>query len=254
MAKSRYFRCGWNRSLPDKRDFKKVCRFTETPDEVILSTSPFMPPIWNQSLLGSCVGQASGAAFAFDHMKEHGELFIPSRLFIYYNARELENSIASDDGCQIRDAVKQLVALGACKEDLWGYEISKFSIRPPKICYKQALKNQVLKYQRVGQTEQEIESVLAEGYPVIFGMTVYSELESTAVAKTGILPMPDLTKEKALGGHAVLIVGYNKLRKQFLVRNSWGEDWGQKGYFWIDYAYVLDSELCDDFWCLSSVE
>lgn len=202
---------------------------------------------------GNCVGQASGAAFAYDHIKEHSELFIPSRLFIYYNARDLENSIASDDGCQIRDAVKQLANLGTCKEELWVYNIPKFATKPPKECYTEALKNQVLIYSRVGQTEQEIESVLADGYPVIFGMTVYAALESAEVMKTGILPMPE-HNDKSLGGHAVLLVGYDKATRKFLVRNSWGENWGLAGYFWIDYAYVLDSELCDDFWCLSSVE
>lgn len=252
MAK-RYLKYGWNPDIPDKNDKKKVCRFVKTPNKVDLNETPYMPPLFDQDKLGSCVANASGCAFAYNHFKERGEKFIPSRLFIYYNARDIENSIQSDDGCQIRDAVKQLVALGTCEESLWEYKIPKFATKPPQECYDQAINNQVLIYQRVGQTQQEIESVVASGYPVIFGMAVYDSLESEEAARTGEVTMPG-KDDKSYGGHAVLIVGYDRVKKKFLVRNSWGEDWGLKGHFWIPYAYVLDSELCDDFWMLSSVE
>lgn len=254
MPKQRYLKYGWNPDIPDKRDLKKICRLIPTAEEIDLSISSHMPPVFDQGELGSCVANATGAAFAYDHLKEHGEIYIPSRLFIYYNAREIENSINSDDGCQIRDAVKQLAALGTCHEDMWEYNISKFATKPTKKCYSEALKNQVLRYQRVNQTQQDIESVLFSGYPVVFGMAVYEGLESEEIKKTGILPMPDLENEKSLGGHAVMIVGYNRPKRKFKIRNSWSADWGIKGHFWADYDYILDSDLCDDFWVLQSVE
>jgi len=94
---------------------------------------------------------------------------------------------------------------------------------------------------------------LAEGYPFVFGFTVYESFESPAVAKTGVLDMPK-PQEKTLGGHAVMAVGYDDKAKRFLVRNSWGSDWGLKGYFTIPYDYLDSRNLADDFWTIRAME
>lgn len=92
-------------------------------------------------------------------------------------------------------------------------------------------------------------SCLADGFPFVFGFTVYESFESQQVAKSGVVSMPKPT-ERALGGHAVLGVGYNDAKKTFIVRNSWGDDWGQKGYFIMPYKYLSDRNLADDFWTI----
>jgi C1A family cysteine protease len=94
-----------------------------------------------------------------------------------------------------------------------------------------------------------MKACLASGYPFIFGFTVYDSFESDAVAKTGIVPMPSKT-ELVLGGHAVMAVGYDDSKKWFIVRNSWGEDWGDKGYFYIPYDYLTNKNLASDFWTI----
>ena len=94
---------------------------------------------------------------------------------------------------------------------------------------------------------------LAEGYPFVFGFTVYESFESPAVAKTGRLNLPK-PSEKSLGGHAVMAAGYDDATKRFLIRNSWGTDWGMKGYFTIPYAYLDNRNLSDDFWTIRAVE
>jgi C1A family cysteine protease len=90
---------------------------------------------------------------------------------------------------------------------------------------------------------------LASGYPFVFGFSVYTEFESDTVATTGVLNMPS-PKEKLLGGHAVIAVGYDDKTQRFIVRNSWGAKWGIKGYFTIPYAYLTDPNLAADFWTI----
>ncbi len=95
---------------------------------------------------------------------------------------------------------------------------------------------------------------LASGYPFVFGFSVYESFESDDVTKTGIVPMPGpASKDGFLGGHAVLAVGYDDSQSRFIVRNSWGDKWGNKGYFTMPYAYLLDENLSDDFWTVRIV-
>jgi len=178
--------------------------------------------------------------------KVHFEDF--SRLFVYYNERVIEHTVKSDSGAMIRDGIKTLAKQGVCSEKIWPYKISKFTDRPSAACYRQALKHQIISYYRI-HTLDEMLACLAEGFPFVFGFTVYESFESQKVARTGIVDMPKAA-EKALGGHAVMAVGYDDKDQRFLVRNSWGKDWGMKGYFTMPYKYVADRNLSDDFWTI----
>jgi len=206
--------------------------------------------IYDQGQLGSCTGNAIGCAIQFERLKQKRKPdFIPSRLFIYYNERDMEGTIKSDSGAQIRDGIKSVAKLGVCPEPEWPYDIKKFTARPPKKCFTHALKYKAVSYQRVIQTLNQMKGCLASGYPFVFGFSVYDSFEGDAVAKTGMVPMP-APKEKLLGGHAVLAVGYDDKQQRFLVRNSWGKSWGLGGYFTMPYAYMTDSNLCDDLWTI----
>jgi C1A family cysteine protease len=94
---------------------------------------------------------------------------------------------------------------------------------------------------------------LAEGFPFVFGFTVYSSFESLRVANSGVLNMP-AKNETVVGGHAVLAVGYDDAQERFIARNSWGADWGRKGYFTIPYHYLASRRLSDDFWTVRAAE
>jgi C1A family cysteine protease len=175
-----------------------------------------------------------------------------SRLFIYYNERVIEHSVDSDSGAMIRDGIKSLKKQGVCSEKSWPYVISKFTVKPNVACYKEALNHQITSYHRI-TTLDDMRQCLAEGFPFVFGFTVYESFESQTVAKNGIVNMPK-SNEKVLGGHAVLAVGYNEKDKRFIVRNSWGTSWGIKGYFTMPYDYLSDRNLSDDFWTIRSAE
>jgi C1A family cysteine protease len=207
------------------------------------------PAVYDQGQLGSCTANAIGAAFEFELLKQKLPDFMPARLFIYYNERAIEGTVASDSGAQIRDGIKSVAKQGVCPEPMWPYVIAKFKNKPSAGCYTEALKHRATLYQRLVPTLNQLRGCLASGYPFVFGFTVYDSFESPAVAKTGVVPMP-APGEASIGGHAVMAVGYDDGTQRFTVRNSWGPKWGLKGYFTIPYAYLTDTSLADDFWTI----
>ena len=246
---------GWVPDIPDQRDltYSAPLRVLKSlPKKVDLR--PQCPPVYDQGQLGSCTANAIGAALQFNQMKQGQKSFTPSRLFIYYNERVMEHTVNEDSGAMIRDGIKSVAKQGAPSEAAdWPYVISKFRTKPPKIAYTHALKYQAILYQRLPRTLDQFKGCLAAGFPFVFGIGVYESFESAAVARNGIVPMPKKT-EQSLGGHAILAVGYDDAQKRFIVRNSWGTDWGLKGYFTLPYAYLLDANLADDFWTIKSVK
>jgi C1A family cysteine protease len=161
----------------------------------------------------------------------------------------MERTVSTDSGAQIRDGIKSVAKQGVCPEPDWPYDISKFTARPPRIDYKEALQNRAVSYSRLTHNLNLLKGCLASGYPFVFGFTVYESFESQAVADSGIVPMPS-PKEETLGGHAVLAVGYDDSAQRFIVRNSWGTGWGMSGYFTMPYGYVTDANLADDLWTI----
>jgi len=249
-------RYGWVPDLPDVRDHLFAApleTLKNLPSKADLRDR--CPPVYDQGELGSCTANAIGAAVQFGRKKQNlTPDFVPSRLFIYYNERVMENTVEVDSGAMIRDGMKSVAKEGVCKEDLWPYNINSFREKPSEECYAEALNYQVIRYSRLMPTLTQLKGCLASGYPFVFGFTVYDSFESAEVSRTGQVPMPASSTEKVVGGHAVLAVGYDEAHQRFLVRNSWGTDWGMKGYFTMPYPYLTDSNLSDDFWTIRFVE
>ena len=247
-------RYGWIPDLPDQRDLLYAA-----PIPVVMALPPQVdlrpncPPVYDQGQIGSCTANAIGAAFETEQIKQGLSDFVPSRLFIYYNERDLEGTVASDSGAQIRDGMKVVNHLGAPPETDWPYDIAKFQTKPPQSAYDDGLKNQVTVYRRVLRDLNQMKGCLASGYPFVFGFSVYESFEGAEVAKTGIVPMPS-PGEQLVGGHAVLAVGYDDGQSRFIVRNSWGSSWGMAGYFTMPYDYLTRRNLASDFWTIRMVE
>ncbi len=244
---------GWKPDLPDHRDipFSAVYKIPKKlPPSVDLRS--ICSKVEDQGQLGSCTANALVGALEALQIKSNKSVVDMSRLFVYYNERVIEKSVNHDSGAQIRDGIKTLVKQGACTEQRWPYNIAQFTVKPGPACYKEGLNYQVTSYQRIESLDQ-MRSCLAAGFPFVFGFTVYESFESQAVARSGVLSMPK-HGEKMMGGHAVLAVGYTDADKRFLVRNSWGEDWGQKGYFTMPYAYLDNRNLSDDIWTIRAEE
>ena len=245
---------GWVRDLPDARDFAyaaPLIRFPQgLPSSIDLRSE--CPPVYDQGQLSSCTGNGIAGAIEFDQRKQGSREFVPSRLFIYYNERVMEGTVNQDAGAQIRDGIKSVATLGAPPETDWPYDITKFANKPAPGAYHDAKQDLVASYARVAQNLTQMQGCLAEGYPFVFGFTVYESFESAAVAQTGIVPMPT-TGESVLGGHCMVVVGYDNQERMFITRNSWGDQWGLKGYCMMPYEYLLSPNLSSDFWTIRSV-
>lgn len=242
---------GWAPDMPDYRD-----HVYSAPLPTLLKLPPKKdlragcPPVYDQGQLGSCTANAIAGAIQFEQKKQGVKVFMPSRLFVYYNERDMEGTVNSDAGAQIRDGVKSVSNLGVCSETEWPYDINKFADKPGPSCYKDAAKTLAVGYQRLDSSNlTQLKGCIADGFPFVYGFTVYDAFESQQVAQSGVLNLPG-PKEKVVGGHAVVAVGYDDTTQRFTVRNSWGKNWGLKGYFTVPYAYLTDANLADDFWTI----
>ena len=209
-----------------------------------------MPDIYDQGELGSCTANALAACFEYENKNE----FIPSRLFIYYNERVIERDVSNDEGACLYDGIKSLQKKGVCPENMWPYNISQFQIKPPKTCYKTAAKYKALDVTNIQQDITSMKNSLANGFPFVVGISIYKSFESSKVTNSGIVTIPDINHEEFLGGHAVLVCGYNDMGQIWIVRNSWGSSWGDKGYFYLPYLYLLDSHLSSDLWNITKLK
>lgn len=247
----------WRPDVPDYRDFKFSETFAPAKDLLGKSTLPSsvdlrakMSSVEDQGQLGSCTANALVGSLEFLEGRKHETMIDLSRLFVYYNERVIEGTVSSDSGAMLRDGIRSLAKQGVCSEKIWPYKIANFKLKPTPPCYSDALARKITSYHRL-HTIADMRACLASGFPFVFGFTVYSAFESAEVAKTGVLNMPQ-PGESYLGGHAVCAVGYDDTSMRLLVRNSWGKDWGQQGYFTMPYDYVASRELADDLWVVQN--
>ena len=258
--------------LGQKDSIKKMLAKTGTKKtgKTVLPNSvslvQWFSPIEDQGQLGSCTANAGVGMVEYFERRAFGKHVDASRLFLYKATRNLMMQ-KGDSGAFLRTAMGALVLFGVPPEEYWPYNIANFDKEPTAFCYAFAQNYQAISYYRLdppgttpAQLLLQIKTNLAAGLPSMFGFTVYSSI-SQAGNDDGKIPYP--TKgEKIEGGHAIVVAGYDDTMKiknaivggvettgAFLIRNSWGADWGQNGYGWLPYEYVLQG-LADDWWSL----
>jgi C1A family cysteine protease len=249
------FKMGWKPDLPDARDhyYASSSKMLRNLSEKI-DLRKDCPPVFQQGQLGSCTANSAGSMWQYVASKLRVEIFTPSRLFLYFNTRKMEGTVHYDSGAYLRDTLKSLSNEGICNENHWSYDdtTDKFIRIPTDDCYHEGLNHQVLSYQRVLQNIQQLKGCLMEGFPFVFGFTVFESFFS--ISSNGKMPLPNTNNESIAGGHAVMAVGYDDEKRVFIVRNSWGDDWGDAGYFYMPYSYLTNNNFCDDFWTIRIVE
>ena len=245
---------GWKASKPDTRDYK-----LKTTNPAVYATLPpmvdlrlFVPEVLDQGSIGSCTAHSLSMAMRIARKKQGLPDQRLSRLFIYYNERLMEGTIDQDAGAQIRDGAKVLATMGVPNETDWEYLESNLYLEPPAPAYKDGVEDEAQIYLTVDQNINEMKLCLHEGFPFVFGVTLFPDFEGEAVAKTGIVPMPNLNEEP-IGGHAICCVGYNDSKKVWIVLNSWSDQWGDKGYCYFPYDYLTNPQLCSDLWTIRSI-
>lgn len=272
---------GWLRDLPDLRDatlhdlapkFESSAphrRVHSAVQEAIVGAnipssvdnSAFCSPIEYQGQLGACTAHAGVGMVEYMERVASGRYVAASRLFLYKVSRKLLGW-TGDTGAYLRTTMQALALFGVPPESFWPYDVTKFDNDPDAFLYSYASNYQALQYLRLDppntpatEVLQNAKAAIAKKYAVIFGITVYTSLDAGPD-----IPYPAKT-DSANGGHALLMIGYDDARPNrgtankgaFKVRNSWGTAWGDKGYGYLPYDYLLNG-LAADLWTCTKQE
>jgi C1A family cysteine protease len=281
MMLEKKYGMGWIPDYPDLRDYTEkteevklvleatgVLKAKKLPVSVDLREH--CSPVEDQGGLGSCTAHAGVGIIEYCERKSFGRHIDASRLFLYKVTRNLMK-VKGDTGAYLRTTMGAMVLFGVPPEEYWAYtdDDKGFDKEPPAFCYAFAQNYQAIKYFRhdppgtpANTLLEKVKSYLSSGHPAMFGFTVYNSIEQAD--KTGRIPFPS-SKERIEGGHAVVVVGYDdrmKIKNKYggkettgglLIRNSWGRGWGEGGYGWLPYEYILKG-LAEDFWSVLKKE
>lgn len=246
-------RYGARPSLPDARDHhSEVHARLELPAEPAdVDLRAQGPLVWDQGQLGSCVPHGWLRAYNHAQRRQAQGLVSPSALFTYWVGRSLEGTVGYDSGLYVRDGGKAIANEGVADRFAWPYDIGRFTQRPAQAAWNQADRHLALHYTRLHDFRY-IHNALQAKLPVVMGFSVYESFEDTG--PDGLVPIP--SREAILGGHCVLIEGYRTDLMAFVVANSWGSSWGDRGYcYFPDVLFEPDRNVVfgDDLWTLESV-
>lgn len=236
----------------DSRDyqFENIVPSDKLPIQLNLQSK--MPSALDQGHLGSCTANAANVYMQYLYLQAGLPALFPSRLFIYYNSRVFvsKESPHEDCGTTLRDTCKAIATFNICDESNWNYDVYKFNVRPPQNVYNIARQNPKIEYRAVKQDLVSIKSALYLGYPIIFGLAIFTTFKSEFVSHTCQIPTPQTIYENCFGGHSLLLVGYDDECQQFTAMNTWGSKWGDFGFCKLSYEYVLNENLAGDFWTM----
>lgn len=230
-------------SKPDSRDLVYKAKKLKFPESIDLRQ--YDSRIEDQGNLGSCTANAITSGYEVITKILYPEQFTElSRLFVYYHSRLFSDDLNTDVGSYLRDGLKSAKNYGICNEELWPYDIDKYSAQPSPKCYLDASKRKILSY-NILYTNDEIKEVLSGKQPVVLGLEIFYDF-SKITKEDPHVKLPD-RYTYSLGNHAVLAMGCDDNISSFLIKNSYGSEWGDNGYAWIPYEYINNYSF--EKWC-----
>lgn len=248
----------------DPRDFVRVYGAPDIPstdEHPKVDLRKYINRVYDQGDIKCCSANVLCSAYELE-LKIQAETdtscghFDSSRLFVYFNSRVYTNIAGQHIGVSLRDTFKAMHEVGICQESLWPYEELKITQKPSPAAYKYAEGNIISKYERLEQDIHQFRACLKEGFPFAFGFKLYESFHCDENEKEGLLPMPSAqeieSNKRTL--HGVLAVGYDDTTQCITVLNSWGDTFGDKGYFYMPYKFITDPELAMNFWKIEEVQ
>ncbi|MEZ4335121.1 MAG: C1 family peptidase [Sandaracinaceae bacterium] len=229
-----------------RRVFTPRVASSQLPSAVDLR--PWLTPVEDQGRLGSCAANALVGGLEYLVRRETGQHVDLSRVFVYFNQRLWDDCVRDDLGASLGDGVRVLSRLGAPTERTWPYHPDLFAVQPPEAVYTEARAFRAVDWWAVPVDPDAFRGCLAAGFPIAFGTKVTESFVRTS--RSGECGMPSGADDRRHGRHALLAVGYDDRRRVFVVRNSWGADWGDRGYVYMPYDYVLNRAWTRGCWAL----
>jgi hypothetical protein len=219
----------------------------ETFTPIKLDLRNKFPEVYDQGKIGSCTANALCSIYEYDTYNFKG-----SRLFLYYNERLLLNETDIDNGAYLSDGIFTLKTFGLCEEKDWPYIIENLFKRPTDDIYQKAKINFVTEAFSIANDVKTIKYWLNKNEPIALGIAVYSNFMNFSAAKSGDIGLPS-ANDRFIGGHAIVLCGYDDDTQKFILRNSWGSYWGNNGYFYLPYNYITNDYLCGDLWVITKI-
>jgi C1A family cysteine protease len=207
-----------------------------------VSLRQYAPRPLNQGVQGSCVGWASAYAArtileaASTGANPNSTAFSPSFL---YN----QIGIKGCQGAYTGEALEHMKTKGLLQLSKFSYNENSCSKKPTGAQLQEATRHKIRGYNRLTKTgrnyDVDLEAVkqnIAQGAPVIIAAKVPNSFQDMMGKKVWKPNSSEKRNVNKLGGHAMCLIGYDDTRKQFEIQNSWGTQWGDKGFVFVSYA------------------
>lgn len=267
---------------PEKKEIAEILTNIVELDKVnpnyeddVIDFSEKFPDVRNQGSLGSCTNFMSDGIIGYNRKTQYNKIVQTSPIFGYKKTRDImgltsvsRTPVLGDTGASIRDTIKALVTFGYILEEHYPYNIKDFDKPIPDDLEKMGQLNQAISYIRIDEPNQtrielleELKRYMIKEIPIGFGFAVYQSIDDAY--RDGKIPFPS-RNDIMIGGHAIVLCGYDnqmiiqnnsgiRTKGAFKIRNSWGKGWGENGYGWLPYQYII-SELAMDFWAVLELE